>query len=85
VLILTAARALVGDPRDCWVVEYILDDVEAGRQTGCRTVLIDNGKETDWRPGQDREPHHRAADLAAAARAILVAESREGANAGACA
>jgi HAD superfamily hydrolase (TIGR01662 family) len=53
-----------------WLVGDILNDVEAGRRTGCRTVLIDNGNETEWRLSPDREPHHVAADLAEAARII---------------
>jgi D-glycero-D-manno-heptose 1,7-bisphosphate phosphatase len=48
----------------------ILNDIEAGRRAGCRTVLIDNGNETEWRPGRHRKPHYRAADLAEAARII---------------
>jgi histidinol-phosphate phosphatase family protein len=53
-----------------WMVGDILDDIEAGRRAGCRTVLLDNGNETEWRPGRMRRPHHRAADLAEAARLI---------------
>ena len=30
------------------MVGDILDDVEAGRRAGCRTVLVDNGGETEW-------------------------------------
>ena len=79
-MIVAAARQLGADPRACWMVGDILDDVEAGRRAGCRTVLIDNGNEPVWVPGPDREPHHRAADLAAAARLITAAAEpqREG-------
>jgi phosphoglycolate phosphatase-like HAD superfamily hydrolase len=51
----------------------ILDDVEAGRRAGCRTVLVDNGHETEWRPGELRVPHHRAPDFAAAAQWVAAA------------
>jgi phosphoglycolate phosphatase-like HAD superfamily hydrolase len=29
----------------------ILNDVEAGNRAGCRTVLIENGNETEWIQG----------------------------------
>jgi histidinol-phosphate phosphatase family protein len=70
-LILAAARELGADPRECWMVGDILDDVEAGRRAGCRTVLVDNGNETEWEPGPFREPHFRVRDLAEAAETIL--------------
>jgi D-glycero-D-manno-heptose 1,7-bisphosphate phosphatase len=54
-----------------WMVGDILDDVEAGRRAGCRTALILNGNETEWRQGEARVPHVVAADLADAAALIL--------------
>ena len=51
----------------------ILDDVEAGNRAGCRTILIDNGNETQWRLGPDRIPGMRLPTLEAAARAIMAA------------
>ncbi|KDR38324.1 D-glycero-alpha-D-manno-heptose-1,7-bisphosphate 7-phosphatase [Caballeronia glathei] len=62
-----------------WFVGDILDDVEAGRRAGCRTVLIDNGNETVWQRGPMREPHAVAADLRQAAHVIkeaMLASSR---------
>ena len=53
------------------MVGDILNDVEAGRRAGCRTVLIDNGNETEWVPGPGRVPDHRAPDMASAAAHIL--------------
>ena len=55
----------------CWVVGDILDDVEAGRRVGCRSVLLDVGNETEWRLSPLRTPHYRCADLLDAAQAIL--------------
>jgi histidinol-phosphate phosphatase family protein len=69
-LILRAAGELHLDPRRSWFVGDIPDDVEAGRRAGCRTVLLDTGHETEWRRGPEREPHHTAPDLLAAARLI---------------
>ena len=54
-----------------WMVGDILDDVEAGRRAGCRTVLVDNGNETEWKPGAAREPDCTAPGLAEAAAHIL--------------
>ena len=51
----------------------ILDDIEAGRRAGCRTVLIDNGNETEWVITPDRMPHGIALDVAQAARLVLEA------------
>lgn len=56
---------------DSWMIGDILDDVQAGGAAGCRTVLLDNGHETEWRRSPEREPDLIAPDLAAAARAIL--------------
>lgn len=70
-LILSAAAALGVDLARSWFVGDILDDVEAGRRAGCRTVLIDNGNETEWVRTADREPHRVAADLGDAAELIV--------------
>jgi histidinol-phosphate phosphatase family protein len=56
-----------------WMVGDILDDVEAGRRAGCRTVLLDGGNETEWRRTPLRTPHLIAPDLGAAADMIAAA------------
>ena len=56
---------------DSWMIGDILDDVEAGRRAGCRTVLLDNGHETEWKRGALRRPDGVARDLAEAAALIL--------------
>ena len=53
-----------------WMVGDILNDIEAGRRAGCRTVLIDNGNETEWQRGPLREPDAVAVDLLEAAQTI---------------
>jgi D,D-heptose 1,7-bisphosphate phosphatase len=53
-----------------WMVGDILHDVEAGNRAGCRTVLIDNGNETEWRLGPRRIPTRIAPDLYTAAMLI---------------
>ncbi len=75
-LLLRAARELDLDLARSWLVGDILDDVEAGNRAGCRTVLLDNGHETEWRRGPWRRPHQVAADLAEAARLILAGDQK---------
>lgn len=70
-LILRAARELRADLKRSWFIGDILNDVEAGKQAGCRTVLLDNGNETEWRQSRLRVPDALARDLPAAARLIL--------------
>jgi histidinol-phosphate phosphatase family protein len=70
-LLLQAMRELNAEPGECWMVGDILDDVEAGARAGCRTVLIDNGNETEWHRGPYRVPDIRAADLAEAADRMI--------------
>jgi histidinol-phosphate phosphatase family protein len=69
-LLLSAARERGVALGESWFIGDILDDVEAGRRAGCRTVLIDNGNETEWRRSRLRRPDLVARDLAEAARLI---------------
>lgn len=70
-LIEDACREQRLDARRSWMIGGVLDDVEAGRRAGCRTVMIDDGRETAWRPGPDRAPHMTAPDLVKAAELIV--------------
>lgn len=54
-----------------WMIGDILNDVEAGRRAGCRTVLLDVGNETEWRRGARRMPRHRAGSMAEAAAIVI--------------
>ncbi len=78
-LLLKARDDLGIDLERSWLVGDILDDVEAGRRAGCRTVLIDNGNETEWVDGPLRRPDVVAGNLDDAARQILFADRRPGA------
>ena len=69
-LLLAAAQDGI-DLIESWMVGDILDDVEAGCRAGCRTILLDNGGETEWRPGECRTPSLVAGTLSEAADAIL--------------
>ncbi len=66
-----AALELGLDLKSSWMVGDILDDIEAGRRAGCRTVLVDCGNETEWKLSPLRAPHYRCATLLDAARRIL--------------
>jgi D-glycero-D-manno-heptose 1,7-bisphosphate phosphatase len=44
-MLLQAAADLHLDLRRCWFVGDILDDIEAGKRTNCRTILVDLGTE----------------------------------------
>jgi histidinol-phosphate phosphatase family protein len=72
-LLQRAAREHRIDLARSWMVGDILDDVEAGRRAGCRTVLLDVGNETVWQLDDWRQPHHRCTDLRQAAEVILAA------------
>ncbi|MES3021294.1 MAG: HAD family hydrolase [Pseudomonadota bacterium] len=66
-MLLTAAREHDIDLASSWMIGDILHDVEAGNRAGCRTVLIDNGNETEWKLGPRRVPTRIASDLYSAA------------------
>ncbi len=72
-LLLRAIREHGAMPGECWMVGDILHDVEAGRRAGCRTVLIDNGHETEWDQTPARQPDFVAGDLVGAADVIAAA------------
>jgi D-glycero-D-manno-heptose 1,7-bisphosphate phosphatase len=82
-MVLQAAREHGIDLAASWFVGDILDDIEAGTRAGCRTVLIDNGNETQWVSGPNRVPTLREPDLLRAALAI--AREHDAANPAACA
>ncbi|RUL85625.1 D-glycero-alpha-D-manno-heptose-1,7-bisphosphate 7-phosphatase [Tautonia sociabilis] len=74
-MLVAAARALGIDLGRSWMVGDLLDDVEAGHRAGCRSVLIANGNEAEWRRGPLRDPDLVAPDLSEAARLILNADA----------
>ncbi len=75
-LILRAAAEHDLDVGRSWMIGDILDDVEAGHRAGCRTVLIDNGNETEWELTPARRPDYTAPDLSEAAACILSVDGR---------
>ena len=73
-LITRAAEELGIAPGDSWMVGDTLDDVEAGNLAGCRTILLDNGNETEWRVDGKRWPTVVVNDLDRAAAVIVGVE-----------
>lgn len=74
-MFLIAAREHAIDLKRSWMIGDILDDVEAGHRAGCRSILIDNGNETEWDASPLRQPDHTVAGLKEAACAIAEAAS----------
>lgn len=72
-LLYKAATDMDIDLSCSWMIGDILNDVEAGKKAGCKTILIDNGNETEWKMDEYRNPEYKARDLAEAARFILTA------------
>ena len=70
--LITRAAAEHGiDLERSWMIGDILDDVEAGRRAGCRTVHLDVGNETEWIRSPARVPDYTRSTLGAATQAIL--------------
>jgi D-glycero-D-manno-heptose 1,7-bisphosphate phosphatase len=74
-LLFRAAEELDIDLQHSWMVGDILNDVEAGNQAGCATVLIDNGNETEWYLSHERQPDFIVTNLYEATQAILSGKS----------
>ncbi len=70
-MILSAAQDFDIDLSHSWMIGDILNDVEAGNKAGCRTVLINNGNETEWRFSRERMPVSIVTNLLQAAQRII--------------
>lgn len=70
-MILQAARDLSIDLQRSWMMGDILNDVEAGKRAGCRSILLNHGNETEWVDGPFRKPDFVASDLPQAADFII--------------
>ena len=69
------------DLSNSWMIGDILNDVEAGNKAGCKAILINNGNETEWKPGEARMPEFFARDLSEAAKYIVAASKTNGISA----
>lgn len=70
-LLKKAANDLQIDLSQSWMIGDILNDVEAGNRSGSKTILIDNGNETEWVVGNQRTPDFIVKNLHEAAEIIL--------------
>lgn len=61
------------DLAQSWMVGDTLDDIEAGKRAGCRTILYDSGGETRWRDGPLRRPDVRHTDWDEVVHTVLAA------------
>ena len=69
-LIFKAAKDMEIDLSQSWMIGDILNDVEAGRRSQCKTILIDNGNETEWITNDHRVPDFVAKNFIEAANFI---------------
>jgi D,D-heptose 1,7-bisphosphate phosphatase len=60
-----------------WMIGDILNDVEAGNRAGCKTVLIDNGNETEWVEGPYRKPTITCKTINEAATRLISLDKHE--------
>ena len=74
-MLIRAARAHRIDLAASWMVGDTLDDIEAGRRAGCRTLLLNTGGETEWRRSPLRTPHARCTRWEAVTPLILADRS----------
>ncbi|HEY2726774.1 MAG TPA: HAD family hydrolase [Parafilimonas sp.] len=70
-LIYKAAKDFDINLNKSWMIGDILNDVEAGKTAGCKTILINNGNETEWILNIQRTPDYEAKNLEDAAQIIL--------------
>jgi D-glycero-D-manno-heptose 1,7-bisphosphate phosphatase len=71
-MILQAAKELDIDLSLSWMIGDILDDMEAGKRAGAKTILINNGNETEWKMNEYRKPDFRVHDISEAALCIIL-------------
>ena len=66
-LILRAAQDFNIDLSQSWMIGDILNDIEAGKRAGCKTILLDKGHETEWVLSPLRTPDFTAKNIMEAA------------------
>jgi D-glycero-D-manno-heptose 1,7-bisphosphate phosphatase len=76
-MLLRAAADHNIDLESSWMIGDILNDTEAGNRAGCKTVLIDNGNETEWLNGLYRTPTIIAKTINQAADKLLTIDKYE--------
>ena len=57
-MLMKAAMDMDIDLQQSWMIGDILDDTEAGNRAGCKTILLNNGNETEWLLNANRQPSY---------------------------
>ncbi|TZF83696.1 HAD family hydrolase [Pedobacter sp. BS3] len=70
-LLLKAAADWNIDLTESWMIGDILHDVEAGNRAGCKSILIDNGSETEWEMNAYNQPDKIVRNINQAANYII--------------
>ncbi|MGI8951301.1 MAG: D-glycero-alpha-D-manno-heptose-1,7-bisphosphate 7-phosphatase [Chitinophagaceae bacterium] len=70
-LILKAANDFNINLTSSWMIGDILNDIEAGNSAGCKTILINNGNETEWLLNEKRKPFFISQHFKQAAEIII--------------
>lgn len=70
-LLLKAAAELDIDLSASWMIGDILNDIEAGNSAGCKSILVDNGNETEWLMNEIRRPIAKVRNIDEAAEYII--------------
>ena len=76
-LFYTAAEELDIDLSSSWMIGDILNDIEAGHRAGCKSIMINNGNETEWKSSHLRIPQALVPHIDAAAAYIIEIEGRK--------
>lgn len=70
-LILRAAKDFNIDLSRSWMIGNTLNDVEAGKKAGCKTLLINNGTEKEWLINDQRLPDFEVGNFKEAVHFIV--------------
>jgi D-glycero-D-manno-heptose 1,7-bisphosphate phosphatase len=76
-LLVHAAAELNIDLGVSWMIGDILNDIEAGNAAGCKSILIDNGNETEWHMNEFRSPLTKTQTIDEAADYILETDGKQ--------
>lgn len=70
-MLLRAAREHDIDLAASWMIGDILNDVQAGKSAGCKTILVNNGHETEWVLTPERRPDFLVSNVLEAAEVLF--------------
>lgn len=70
-LLFKAAKDMQIDLSASWMIGDILHDVEAGKRSGAKTILLDRGNETEWLYNECRKPDFLVKNFKEATDVIL--------------